>query len=223
MFLLYWQISIFNSTQELAIFEERSSTSKWGHLILKQIQVLEHFCFLLLLVIFISSRTQQAWDKTLGLCRNEDIFSSLSVYAVVAGRAHKVSRGVTNSLSLRDTYSVSCFFFVVVVVVWFCFVFNSPRSCNLLQKANIWILMVKRISTPHQNKELESVINIPLFWTPTSKLWPELSSSSHPHVFHYFLESVCYDAKEKLIRQNILFKIISWNTGVLEGSDFKVK
>ena len=214
MFLLYWQISIFNSTQELAIFEERSSTSKWGHLILKQIQVLEHFCFLLLLVIFISSKTQQTWDKTLGLCRNEDIFSLFSVYAGDAGRAHRVSRGVTNSLSLRDTYSVSCFLLLF---------FNSPRSCNLLQKANIWILMVKRISTPRQNKELESVINIPLFWTPTSKLWPELSSSSHPHVFHYFLESVCYDAKEKLIRQNILFKIISWNTGVLEGSDFKVK
>ena len=110
-----------------------------------------------------------------------------------------------------------------VFPVFFFFFFNSPRSCNLLQKANIWILMVKRMSSPHQNKELESVINIPLFWTPTSKLWSELSSSSHPHLFHYFLESVCYDAYEKFIHQNILFKIISWSTGVLEGPDFKVK
>ena len=94
---------------------------------------------------------------------------------------------------------------------------------DLLQKANLWILTVKRMSPPHQNKELESVINIPLFWTPTFELWSELSSSSPPHLFHHLLESVCYDAWEKFTHQNILFKIISWSTGVLEGQDFKVK
>ena len=97
-----------------------------------------------------------------------------------------------------ETHTVFPVFFLLLLL------FNSPRSCNLLQKANIWILMVKRMSPPHQNWELESVINIPmfkniyiyipLFWTPTPKLWSELSSSSHPHLFHYFLESVCYDA-----------------------------
>ena len=76
-------------------------------------------------------------------------------------------------LETHTVFPVFCFFFFL----------NSPRSCNLLQKANIWILMVKRMSPPHQNKELESVINIPLFWTPTSKLWSELSSSSHSHLF----------------------------------------
>ena len=60
--------------------------------------------------------------------------------------------GSQTALSLKDTYSVSQFFLK-----------NSPMPYDLLQKANLWILTVKRMSPPHQNKELESVINIPLF------------------------------------------------------------